>query len=244
MLLGAGYLLLVDTLARTIARDRDAARHPDRLHRRAVLPLAAGARPARAGHEARGRRTWPSAIRGKPVGRDVDLARAARARCSACSAPTAAGKTTLFKTLLGLLPRPGRRGAARRRAARRAGRAPTIARRIAYVPQAHVGAFPLPRARHGADGPDRASRPVRPPGPRAIGRGRAEALPMLGIAAARRGRLHAHQRRPAPARADRPRARPGSAAVCHGRADRQPRLRQPGCWCSRRCSGSPRAASA
>ena len=168
MLLGAGYLLLVDTLARSIARGRDAARHPHRLRRRAVLPLAAGARPARLGMTARGAGRSASAI---PASRSAatSISRSAPARCSACSAPTAAGKTTLFRTLLGLLPAQGGEVRLDGRPLAALPRA-EIARRIAYVPQAHAAQFPYTRARHGADGPHRASRAVRPPRRRATTR--------------------------------------------------------------------------
>jgi iron complex transport system ATP-binding protein len=77
---------------------------------------------------------------GKPVGQGVDLALGAGEVVSLLG-PNGAGKTTLFKTLLGLLPAQGGRvlldgqplvGMAR----------VEIARRIAYVPQAHAAHFP------------------------------------------------------------------------------------------------------
>jgi iron complex transport system ATP-binding protein len=77
---------------------------------------------------------------GKPVGEGVDLALGAGEVVSLLG-PNGAGKTTLFKTLLGLLPAQGGRvlldgqplvGMAR----------VEIARRIAYVPQAHAAHFP------------------------------------------------------------------------------------------------------
>ena len=45
MLLGAAFMLVVDTLARSHRPHRDADRHPHRRARRAVLPVAARARP-------------------------------------------------------------------------------------------------------------------------------------------------------------------------------------------------------
>ena len=75
-----------------------------------------------------------------PVGRDVDLSvRPGEVLC--LLGPNGSGKTTLFKTLLGLLPRQGGRvtldGAELGHWSR-----PEIARRLAYVPQAHDAVFP------------------------------------------------------------------------------------------------------
>ena len=74
------------------------------------------------------------------VGRDVDLAvRAGDVLC--LLGPNGSGKTTLFKTLLGLLPAQGGRVVLEDRDMAALAR-PDIARRIAYVPQAHDAVFP------------------------------------------------------------------------------------------------------
>jgi iron complex transport system ATP-binding protein len=79
--------------------------------------------------------------RGHAVGRDVSLALdAGEVLC--LLGPNGGGKTTLFKTLLGLIPSQAGRvllgGDDLATLVRR-----EIARRIAYVPQAHVGYFPF-----------------------------------------------------------------------------------------------------
>src|SRR5262249_38620262 len=76
-----------------------------------------------------------------PVGRNVDLeVRAGEVLC--LLGPNGSGKTTLFKTLLGLLPAQAGEvlldGEPLARLART-----EIARRIAYVPQAHTAHFPF-----------------------------------------------------------------------------------------------------
>lgn len=77
---------------------------------------------------------------GHPVGRDIDLAlRAGEVLC--LLGPNGSGKTTLFKTLLGLIPSQGgviRLGETELGALARS----QVARRIAYVPQAHTAHFP------------------------------------------------------------------------------------------------------
>jgi iron complex transport system ATP-binding protein len=77
----------------------------------------------------------------KAVGRGVDLA--ARPREVLCLlGPNGSGKTTLFKTMLGLLPPQAGEvrldGVALDQLTR-----PEIARRVAYVPQAHAAHFPF-----------------------------------------------------------------------------------------------------
>lgn len=77
----------------------------------------------------------------KAVGRDVDLE--ARPREVLCLlGPNGSGKTTLFKTMLGLLPSQAGEvrldGIALAHLTR-----PEIARRVAYVPQAHTAHFPF-----------------------------------------------------------------------------------------------------
>jgi iron complex transport system ATP-binding protein len=77
----------------------------------------------------------------KVVGRDVDLE--ARSREVLCLlGPNGSGKTTLFKTMLGLLPPQAGEvrldGIALTQLTR-----PEIARRLAYVPQAHAAHFPF-----------------------------------------------------------------------------------------------------
>ena len=79
--------------------------------------------------------------RGHPVGRDVSLAfDAGEVLC--LLGPNGGGKTTLFKTLLGLIPRQGGGilldGRDLATLDRRA-----VARAIAYVPQAGTGYFPF-----------------------------------------------------------------------------------------------------
>ena len=77
---------------------------------------------------------------GKSVGKGVDLGVGA-GEVVCLLGPNGAGKTTLFKTLLGLLPAQGGRVLLDGRPLASLARA-EVARRIAYVPQAHAAHFP------------------------------------------------------------------------------------------------------
>jgi iron complex transport system ATP-binding protein len=77
---------------------------------------------------------------GRPVGRGVDLEVGA-GEVVCLLGPNGVGKTTLFKTLLGLLPAQGGRVVLDGQPLAGLARA-EVARRIAYVPQAHAAHFP------------------------------------------------------------------------------------------------------
>jgi iron complex transport system ATP-binding protein len=77
----------------------------------------------------------------KAVGRDVDLAVGA-GEVVCLLGPNGSGKTTLFKTMLGLLPAQAGEVSLDGRPMAQLSR-PQIARRVAYVPQAHAAHFPF-----------------------------------------------------------------------------------------------------
>jgi iron complex transport system ATP-binding protein len=79
--------------------------------------------------------------RGYPVGRDVSMAFAA-GEIVCLLGPNGGGKTTLFRTLLGLLAPQGGRVVLGGEDVWRLPRK-EIAKRVSYVPQAHAGYFPF-----------------------------------------------------------------------------------------------------
>ena len=105
VLLGAAFLVLVDTVARTAARIEIPL---------GILTALLGA-PVFVWLLARGRRGWSmrleaagstSAIPASRSARGIDLA-VGRGEVLCLLGPNGAGKTTLFKTLLGLIPAQG-----------------------------------------------------------------------------------------------------------------------------------------
>ncbi len=156
--------------------------------------------------------------------------------------PNGGGKTTLLKTLLGLLaPKAGEvRLDGRPLVGLRQPRARAADRLRAAVARRDLC---LPGRGGGADGPHRARQPVQPPdrADRAVA---AAMLERFGIARCADAALHDDLRRRASARAARPRAGAGAAVHRARRADREPRFRQPGQGACARSARSPPPATA
>jgi iron complex transport system ATP-binding protein len=131
---------------------------------------------------------------GKPVGRDVDLAVGA-GEVVCLLGPNGSGKTTLFKTLLGLLPAQGGEVLIDDRSLAAMPRA-EVARRVAYVPQAHAAHFPYTVLDMVLMGRTAHLGPFARPGPRdhAAAVGALETLGIADLAAADYTRISGGQR--------------------------------------------------
>src|SRR5690606_23044452 len=112
----------------------------DGIPRRPLLSLAAGLRAARLAMRLE-LRDLAFGYPGKPVGRGVTLAvEAGQVLC--LLGPNGCGKTTLFKSMLGLLQLQGGEIAIDGEPIARWSRS-RLAQAMAYVPQAHVAYFPF-----------------------------------------------------------------------------------------------------
>ena len=206
MLLGAGYLLGVDTLARTISTIEVPARRAHGVYRHAVLHLGArgvsqGVAVAMGDETQRRKpvlRLWQ-----KIVGSDVSFTLdAGEVLC--LLGPNGAGKTTLFKTILGL-------GAAAwwRRHGGRRGNSSMVASKLGpgvrLRAASATGIFPVHHPRSRADGTDGAHRSVRHTVIARRGNRRRTASSSWHRQSCRPS-VHGRERRRAPACADRPRA--------------------------------------
>jgi iron complex transport system ATP-binding protein len=131
---------------------------------------------------------------GKPVGRNVDLALGA-GEVVCLLGPNGSGKTTLFKTLLGLLPAQGGEVLIDDRPLAAMPRA-EVARRVAYVPQAHAAHFPYTVLDMVLMGRTAHLGPFARPGPRdhAAAVGALETLGIADLAAADYTRISGGQR--------------------------------------------------
>ena len=179
-LLGGGFLLLIDTLARTMAPIEiplgiltAVVGTPFFIWLLASVPrtlvvtlLEAATSPSATAT------AWSAA---------ASTSRSRHGEVLALLGPNGGGKTTLLKTLLGLLaPQAGEVQLDGRPLARYSIR--ERARRIAYVPQVAHRDLRLHRRDRRADGPHRARQPVQPADARTTARWRARALERFGIA--------------------------------------------------------------
>ena len=244
MLMGAAFLVLIDTRGAHRRAHRDPARPADRRARRAGLRLAAGARPAKLELKRCCRPRDLVDRLPRTIRRQRHRPRAGARRGALPARPQRRGQDHAVQD-------PARPDPARRPARSRstAGRSPRCARpswraAMAYVPQAQAMEFAytvLDLVLMGRTAHLGAVRRARPPpitSERTRGAGRSRHR------RPRRGRGQPHLRRPAPALPDRPRAGPGCAAAGDGRADRQPRSRQPPAGAGARPRAARRRATA
>ena len=176
MLLGAGFLLGVDTLARTAARIEIPL---GVLTAFVGTPLFLGSSCGRAclAMTSSKRATSRSAIR--DIGRPRVSMSVSAGEVVCLLGPNGGGKTTLFKTLLGLLR--AQEGTSCSTAPTWRSRAARHRARVSYVPQAHEGYFPFTVRGRRTDGTHRARRSLRDAFEARRGT-RQDALGLVGIA--------------------------------------------------------------